>query len=149
MNNKTKILLVEDEATLAVIVRDTLKSQGFEVITADNGEQGLQMFFRERPDVVVADVMMPNMDGFEMVRRIRNKDVSTPVLFLTALSETEDVVRGFEAGANDYLRKPFGMLELIVRIKALAGRVFIPAEAPQEEPVEYVIGDYQLDTLKE
>lgn len=149
MNNKTKILLVEDEATLAVIVRDTLKLQGFEVITADNGEQGLQMFFRERPDVVVADVMMPNMDGFEMVRRIRNKDVSTPVLFLTALSETEDVVRGFEAGANDYLRKPFGMLELIVRIKALAGRVFIPAEAPQEEPVEYVIGNYQLDTLKE
>lgn len=149
MNNKTKILLVEDEATLAVIVRDTLKLQGFEVITADNGEQGLQMFFRERPDVVVADVMMPNMDGFEMVRRIRNKDVSTPVLFLTALSETEDVVRGFEAGANDYLRKPFGMLELIVRIKALAGRVFIPAEAPQEEPAEYVIGDYQLDTMKE
>ena len=75
MNNKTKILLVEDEATLAVIVRDTLKSQGFEVLTADNGEQGLQMFFREHPDVVVADVMMPNMDGFEMVRRIRNKDV--------------------------------------------------------------------------
>ena len=149
MNNNTKILLVEDEATLAVIIRDTLKSQGFEVITADNGEQGLQMFFRERPDVVVADVMMPNMDGFEMVRRIRNKDVSTPVLFLTALSETEDVVRGFEAGANDYLRKPFGMLELIVRIKALVSRVFISAEAPQEEPTKYVIGDYQLDTMKE
>ena len=149
MNNKTKILLVEDEATLAVIVRDTLKLQGFEVITADNGEQGLQMFFRERPDVVVADVMMPNMDGFEMVRRIRNKDVSTPVLFLTALSETEDVVRGFEAGANDYLRKPFGMLELIVRIKALVSRVFISTEAPQEEPTKYVIGDYQLDTMKE
>ena len=71
MSNKTKILLVEDEATLAVIVRDTLKSQGFEVLTADNGERGLQLFFHERPDVVVADVMMPNMDGFEMVRRIR------------------------------------------------------------------------------
>ena len=149
MNNKTKILLVEDETTLAVIIRDTLKSQGFQVVTADNGEQGLQMFFREHPDVVVADVMMPNMDGFEMVRRIRNKDVTTPVLFLTALSETEDVVRGFEAGANDYLRKPFGMLELIVRIKALAGRIFIPVETPQEEPTTYVIGDYQLDTMKE
>ena len=149
MSNKTKILLVEDEATLAVIIRDTLKSQDFEVLTADNGEQGLQMFFREHPDVVVADVMMPNMDGFEMVRRIRNKDVTTPVLFLTALSETEDVVREFEAGANDYLRKPFGMLELIVRIKALAGRIFIPVETPQEEPTTYVIGDYQLDTMKE
>ena len=150
MSNKTKILLVEDEATLAVIVRDTLKSQGFEVITADNGERGLQLFFHERPDVVVADVMMPNMDGFEMVRRIRNKDVTTPVLFLTALSETEDVVRGFEAGANDYLRKPFGMLELIVRIKALAGRTFVSRDNPREDmSTQHVIGDYQLDTMKE
>ena len=150
MSNKTKILLVEDEATLAFIIRDTLKSQDFEVLTADNGEQGLQMFFREHPDVVVADVMMPNMDGFEMVKRIRNKDVTTPILFLTALSETEDVVRGFEAGANDYLRKPFGMLELIVRIKALVGRAFVPHDIPHDDsPTQYVIGDYQLDTMKE
>ena len=150
MSNKTKILLVEDEATLAVIVRDTLKSQGFEVLTADNGERGLQLFFHERPDVVVADVMMPNMDGFEMVRRIRNKDVATPVLFLTALSETEDVVRGFEAGANDYLRKPFGMLELRVRIKARAGRTFVSRDIPREDmSTQHVIGDYQLDTMKE
>ena len=150
MTKQIKILLVEDEATLAIIIRDTLNSQGFQVITAENGERGLQLFFHERPDVVVADVMMPNMDGFEMVRRIRNKDVSTPVLFLTALSETEDVVRGFEAGANDYLRKPFGMLELIVRIKALVGRAFIPHDIPHDDsPTQYVIGDYQLDTMKE
>ncbi|MGN0282428.1 MAG: response regulator transcription factor [Prevotella sp.] len=150
MNSATKVLLVEDETTLAVIIRDTLKSQGFQVMTADNGEHGLQIFFRERPDVVVADVMMPNMDGYEMVRRIRSKDITTPILFLTALSETEDVVRGFESGANDYLRKPFGMLELIVRIKALVGRAFIPSKTSrEEEPTKYVIGDYQLDTLKE
>ena len=150
MTKQIKILLVEDEATLAIIIRDTLNSQGFQVITAENGERGLQLFFHERPDVVVADVMMPNMDGFEMVRRIRNKDVSTPVLFLTALSETEDVVRGFEAGANDYLRKPFGMLELIVRIKALVGRAFVPHDIPHDDsPTQYVIGDYQLDTMKE
>ena len=150
MDNETKILLVEDEATLAIIIRDTLRSQGFQVISTDNGELGLQMFFREQPDVVVADVMMPNMDGFEMVRRIRSKDITTPILFLTALSETEDVVRGFEAGANDYLRKPFGMLELIVRIKALVGRAFLQAETTRsEEPTQYVIGDYQLDTMKE
>lgn len=150
MNNGTKILLVEDETTLAVIIRDTLKSQSFQVITADNGEQGLQLFFREHPDVVVADVMMPHMDGYEMVRRIRSKDISTPILFLTALSETEDVVRGFEMGANDYLRKPFGMLELIVRIKALVGRAFISSHvSPEEEPTKYIIGDYLLDTMKE
>ena len=150
MTKQIKILLVEDEATLAIIIRDTLNSQGFKVITAENGERGLQLFFHERPDVVVADVMMPNMDGFEMVKRIRNKDVTTPILFLTALSETEDVVRGFEAGANDYLRKPFGMLELIVRIKALVGRAFIPHDIPRDDsPTQYVIGDYQLDTMKE
>ena len=150
MTKQIKILLVEDEATLAIIIRDTLKSQGFQVITAENGERGLQLFFHERPDVVVADVMMPNMDGFEMVKRIRNKDVTTPILFLTALSETEDVVRGFEAGANDYLRKPFGMLELIVRIKALVGRAFVPHDIPHDDsPTQYVIGDYQLDTMKE
>ena len=150
MTKQIKILLVEDEATLAIIIRDTLNSQGFQVITAENGERGLQLFFHERPDVVVADVMMPNMDGFEMVKRIRNKDVTTPILFLTALSETEDVVRGFEAGANDYLRKPFGMLELIVRIKALVGRAFIPHDIPHDDsPTQYVIGDYQLDTMKE
>ena len=150
MMKQIKILLVEDEATLAIIIRDTLNSQGFQVITAENGERGLQLFFHERPDVVVADVMMPNMDGFEMVKRIRNKDVTTPILFLTALSETEDVVRGFEAGANDYLRKPFGMLELIVRIKALVGRAFVPHDIPHDDsPTQYVIGDYQLDTMKE
>ena len=150
MTKQIKILLVEDEATLAIIIRDTLNSQGFQVITAENGERGLQLFFHERPDVVVADVMMPNMDGFEMVKRIRNKDVTTPILFLTALSETEDVVRGFEAGANDYLRKPFGMLELIVRIKALVGRAFVPHDIPHDDsPTQYVIGDYQLDTMKE
>ena len=150
MMKQIKILLVEDEATLAIIIRDTLNSQGFQVITAENGERGLQLFFHERPDVVVADVMMPNMDGLEMVKRIRNKDVTTPILFLTALSETEDVVRGFEAGANDYLRKPFGMLELIVRIKALVGRAFVPHDITHDDnPTQYVIGDYQLDTMKE
>ncbi len=150
MNSETKILLVEDEATLATIIRDTLRSQGFQVMTASNGEQGLQMFFHKQPDIVVADVMMPKMDGYEMVRRIRSKDVATPILFLTALSETEDVVKGFETGANDYLRKPFGMLELIVRIKALIGRAFVvPATPRQEEPTTYIIGDYQLDTMKE
>ena len=150
MMKQIKILLVEDEATLAIIIRDTLNSQGFQVITAENGEHGLQLFFHERPDVLVADVMMPNMDGFEMVKRIRNKDVTTPILFLTALSETEDVVRGFEAGANDYLRKPFGMLELIVRIKALVGRAFVPRDIPQDElPIKFVSGDYQLDSMME
>ena len=113
------VLLVEDEQTL----------------------EGLQCFFHEKPDVLVADVMMPRMDGFEMVRRIRRSDAVTPVLFLTARSAVNDVVEGFELGANDYLKKPFGMQELIVRIKALAGRVLSPTQPPRAQAL-FEIGDY-------
>jgi CheY-like chemotaxis protein len=84
--NKIKVLLVEDETSLAMILSDTLEAQGFEMRTAHDGEEGLRMFDDQKPDVLVADVMMPKMDGFEMVRRIRKTDSRTPVLFLTARS---------------------------------------------------------------
>ena len=112
--DKIKVLLVEDEQTLAMIIKDTLEGQNFIIHTAADGEEGLRMFFDLRPDVLVADVMMPRMDGFEMVRHIRQTDKRTPVLFLTARSSINDVVEGFELGANDYLKKPFGMQELSV-----------------------------------
>ena len=99
------------------------------------------MFFDLRPDVLVADVMMPRMDGFEMVRHIRQTDKRTPVLFLTARSSINDVVEGFELGANDYLKKPFGMQELIVRIKALVGKAFTFREEPKKEETCFEIGD--------
>lgn len=135
------VLLVEDEQTLAMIIKDTLEGQGFRIHLAKDGEEGLQCFFHEKPDVLVADVMMPRMDGFEMVRRIRRSDAVTPVLFLTARSAVNDVVEGFELGANDYLKKPFGMQELIVRIKALAGRVLSPTQPPRAQAL-FEIGDY-------
>ena len=135
------VLLVEDEQTLAMIIKDTLEGQGFRIRLAKDGEEGLQCFFHEKPDVMVADVMMPRMDGFEMVRRIRRSDAVTPVLFLTARSAVNDVVEGFELGANDYLKKPFGMQELIVRIKALAGRVLSPTQPPRTQTL-FEIGDY-------
>ena len=125
--DKIKVLLVEDEQTLAMIIKDTLEGQNFIIHTAADGEEGLRMFFDLRPDVLVADVMMPRMDGFEMVRHIRQTDKRTPVLFLTARSSINDVVEGFELGANDYLKKPFGMAELIVRIKDLLNKIFVPA----------------------
>ena len=135
------ILLVEDESTLATIIKDTLEGQGFRIRLAKDGEEGLQSFFREKPDVLVADVMMPRMDGFEMVRRLRKTDKRTPVLFLTARSAINDVVEGFELGANDYLKKPFGMQELIVRIKALLGRAIRTEDSPAR-PEVYEIGAY-------
>ena len=145
---RINVLLVEDETNLALIIKDTLEGQDFNIHTASNGEEGLRLFFDIRPDVLVADVMMPRMDGFEMVRRIRQTDRRTPVLFLTARSAVNDVVEGFELGANDYLKKPFGMQELIVRIKALVGRACSYTSPVQEEQSLYEIGNYQLDVRR-
>ncbi len=136
---KDRILLVEDDSTLSMIVSETLQRDGFEVMTAGDGEDGLEKFTRYGADLIIADVMMPRMDGFEMGRRIRQIDRNVPLLFLTAKSEIDDIVEGFELGGNDYLKKPFKMLELIVRIKALLRR------NGKEEDNHFEIGDYTLD----
>lgn len=142
---KIRVLLVEDEQTLAMIIKDTLEEQEFIITTAGNGEEGLRKFFEQKPDVLVADVMMPRMDGFEMVRRIRQSDKVTPILFLTARSAINDVVEGFELGANDYLKKPFGIQELIIRIKALMGKAFLFTENKVANHFE--IGSYLFDPV--
>ena len=126
-----KILLVEDEKTLVQIVSETLRSKGFTVETAYDGAEGLKRFFEVRPDVLIADVMMPKTDDH------------TPVLFLTAKSTPDDVVTGFELGANDYLKKPFAIQELIVRIKALMGKAYM-TERLEPEQNEYTLGDYRF-----
>ena len=143
--NEITVLLVEDEVTLAMIIKDTLEESGFTIHTAGDGEEGLHLFFELRPEVLVADVMMPKMDGFEMVRRIRQTDKQTPVLCLTARSAINDVVEGFELGANDYLKKPFGMQELIIRIKALMGKAFSFTE--QKPSSRFEIGSYLFDPV--
>lgn len=129
INGKYRVLLVEDERMLAEILSDTLGDRKFDVTLAYDGAQALE-YLRERSfDVIVTDVMMPVMDGFTLVKKLRKEGCSTPVLFLTARSATEDVVKGFETGGNDYLKKPFAIDELIVRINALAARGASPAEA--------------------
>lgn len=117
-----KILFVEDEKDLTLIVADTLRGQGYDIITAADGIEGLEKFKAEAADIVVADVMMPKMDGFTMAKEIRKLSPTVPLLFLTAKSTIDDVEEGFEIGANDYLKKPFELRELIVRIKALLRR---------------------------
>jgi two-component system response regulator TrcR len=123
-----------------MIISDTLRDEGFDVVQAYDGNQGLSSMRVHHPDVVIADVMMPNMDGFEMVRQMRRTDKTTPVLFLTARSSTDDLVAGFKLGANDYLKKPFKMQELIIRVKALAGRA-MQLETPSLVKV-YEIGSF-------
>jgi len=146
MNETINILLAEDERTLAMIIKDTLDGQGFDVTIASDGEEALRLYGTSKPDVLVADVMMPRLDGYELVRRIRKTDRQTPVIFLTARSAVGDVVHGFEMGANDYLKKPFGMQELIVRIKALLGRACTITPQPIETD-RFTIGQYLFDAV--
>lgn len=133
---RNKILLVEDESDLALIVSDTLREQGYDVLTAGNGITGLDRFKAEGADLIVADVMMPKMDGFKMAKEIRKLSPTVPLLFLTAKSTIDDIEEGFEIGANDYLKKPFELRELIVRIKALLRR------ANRQEEIKYELGRY-------
>lgn len=110
---KDKILLVEDDSTLSFIIQDALTREGFDVECAPNGEAGLKMFGKSSPDIIVADVMMPKMDGFEMVRLIRLTSPAVPVLFLTARTALDDVVKGFELGATTIYANHFRYLNLL------------------------------------
>ncbi|MHA4810165.1 response regulator transcription factor [Flavitalea flava] len=113
---KIKLLYVEDESFLGKIVKESLESRGFEVWMENDGARVMPAFSKIQPDVCILDIMLPNMDGFEIAEAIRNINTGIPILFLTARAGTEDVVKGFNLGGNDYIRKPFSMEELIVRI---------------------------------
>jgi len=117
--SKTKVLYVEDELFLGKIVRESLESRGFEVVMEGDGAKVLDLFKKSKPDICVLDIMLPNKDGFMIADEIRGLDEDVPIIFLTAKTQTEDVVKGFSLGGNDYLRKPFSMEELIVRIQNL------------------------------
>ena len=116
---KIKILYVEDELFLGKIVKESLVSRGFEVAMESDGAKVLALFKAWQPDVCVLDEMLPNKDGFEIAEEIRQVDEQVPIVFLTAKTQTDDLVKGFTIGGNDYIRKPFSMEELIVRIQNL------------------------------
>ncbi|MEI2740802.1 MAG: response regulator transcription factor [Chitinophagaceae bacterium] len=115
----TKVLYVEDELFLGKIVRESLESRGFDVTMESDGAKVMDQFKTLKPDICVLDVMLPNKDGFTIADEIRELDEEVPIIFLTAKTQTEDVVKGFSLGGNDYIRKPFSMEELIVRIQNL------------------------------
>lgn len=117
-----KVLLVEDEAILAAVVKETLDARGFELTIASNGVEGWSFFNNNKPDICVIDVMMPRKDGFSLVEDIRKVDELIPIIFLTAKTQTADVIKGLEIGADDYMKKPFSMEELILRLKSLNRR---------------------------
>lgn len=139
-----KILLAEDELALGIIVKESLETRGFEVIFCEDGEIAQQQYEQHKPELLVLDVMMPKKDGFTLVKEIRKHNETIPIIFLTAKSRTEDVVEGFGYGANDYLKKPFSMEELIVRIQALLKR-----DHGKESTAELNIGQYLFNPAKQ
>lgn len=139
-----QLLLIEDETDLGLIIADNLQSAEYEVKHCTDGEQGLALFHQLKPAIVILDVMLPGMDGFSIAKKIREIDSETPILFLTARTQTADVVNAFELGANDYLRKPFSLEELKVRINALAQR-----NQWQHQKRFLKIGDYIMDGMRQ
>lgn len=142
---KTKVLYVEDEIFLAKIVSETLQSRGYDVVLESDGGKAMDQFTKEKPDVCVLDIMLPNKDGFAIADEIRDKDEQVPIIFLSAKSQTSDVINGFKTGANDYIRKPFSIEELIVRVENVLKR----KNVTPEETDEVKIGEYTFNTRRQ
>ena len=141
------ILYVEDEESLGFIVSDSLEERGYNVIFKKDGEEGWDAFCKQKPDICVLDVMMPKKDGLTLATDIRAVDKDVPIIFLTAKSQPSDVVKGFELGADDYLKKPFSIEELIVRINA---RLTKNTNSSDEKlPTELIVGKYTFNTVKQ
>jgi DNA-binding response OmpR family regulator len=144
MSKPIKILLAEDEPALGQIIKESLETRNFEVILCENGQIAFDKYKSESPEVLVLDVMMPKKDGFTLAKEIREIDEAIPIIFLTAKSQTADVVEGFTIGGNDYLKKPFSMEELIVRIHNLISRTDV-----QKTSEILTINDYIFDFPKQ
>ncbi len=141
---KTKILVVEDDPHILLGLEEVLKSDGFEVATCNRGDQALEVFTAHRPGLVLLDVMLPGLSGYDICKQLRAKRVTTPILMLTAKGQEIDKVVGLDLGADDYVTKPFGVRELLARIHALLRRGSA-APAPALPDTEFCIGDATID----
>ncbi len=144
MSKLTSILLAEDEPALGQIIKESLETRNFIVHLCEDGVQAYETYQHAKPELLVLDVMMPKKDGFTLAKEIRLEDETIPILFLTAKSQTHDVVEGFTIGGNDYLKKPFSMEELIVRIKNLLNR-----KALQQHTEVLKFGQFTFDFPKQ
>ena len=140
-----KILVVDDEASIVTMLAYNLKKEGYDVVTAEDGEVALEKFESENPDLLLLDIMMPKMDGYEVCRKIREKS-NVPIIILTARADEVDKVVGLEMGADDYVTKPFGNRELIARVKANLRRSDIaPVTNNEKDGNNQVYGDLNID----
>jgi len=145
MNDTLKhILLVEDEDSLAVGLEFNLREEGYRISRAKDGRQALEMVFSEKFDLIILDIMIPHVDGFEVARRVREKDVQIPILMLTARSGVKDRIKGLETGADDYLPKPFHLEELLLRVQGMLRRKQWYSNSVDQLP-EYEFGKNHID----
>ncbi|TKC08888.1 response regulator transcription factor [Pedobacter frigoris] len=149
MKQEPKILLVEDEITLGLIIKDSLETRGFKVIHVTDGNLAYAAYTNEKPNLIVLDVMLPAVNGFTVAEKIRLENKHTPILFLTARTMPHDVLNGYMAGGNDYLKKPFDMEELIVRIKVLLNQNRLLENEQSDKNSGVVdIGKYTYDMMR-
>ncbi|HNP47816.1 MAG TPA: response regulator transcription factor [Bacteroidia bacterium] len=144
---KTKILYVEDEPFLGKVVRETLEFRGYDVHLQTDGNKVMDSFANFQPEICILDVMLPGIDGFQLAKMIRQMQPQLPIIFLTAKSQTEDLVKGFEHGGTDYIRKPFSVEELIVRVENQL-RLLNPATSVTGTQEKILLGKMEFYPLK-
>lgn len=147
MADKTKILLVEDDFNLGLVIQDFLSLEGYQVHLCRDGKEGLQKFNKNNYDLCLLDVMLPEKDGFSIAEDIRKVNLEVPIVFLTAKSLPEDKVKGFKAGGDDYITKPFNNEEFLLRIKAILKRTAGTVIEEDENKGVYELGDYKFDSI--
>jgi DNA-binding response OmpR family regulator len=140
-----RILIVEDELPMRTALEDVLRGEGYRILTANDGESGLKRAISEKPDLILLDIMMPRLDGYAVCAELRRRSNSVPVLMLTAKGQVEDRVEGLDAGADDYLVKPFSTEELLARVRALLRRAARHAQAP----AVLKLGEVQIDLARQ
>src|SRR5438445_2030632 len=145
MGMNQRLLIVEDELPMRTALKDCLEAEGYRVLTAADGELGLERVLTEKPDLVLLDIMLPKLDGFALCAELRRLALNVPVLMLTAKGQVQDRVTGLDAGADDYLVKPFSTDELLARVRALLRRTRRTGHAP----TALKLGEVRIDLLKQ
>jgi DNA-binding response OmpR family regulator len=141
----TRILIIEDDPVIVRGLKDTLEDESFEVLTAADGGDGYDKIVRGQPDLIILDLMLPKLGGFDLCRRVRSEGIPTPILILTARGEEADRVKGLDLGADDYVVKPFSLLELLARVRALLRRPPPASSAPKALAETLKFGDVVID----
>ncbi|MGB1295494.1 MAG: response regulator transcription factor [Flavobacteriales bacterium] len=143
-----RVLMAEDEESLGDLVVESLSNKGFVMTWAKDGKEALDLLLKNTYDLVILDVMMPKKDGFEVAKAFREFNAQTPIIFLTSKSQANDVVQGFTIGGNDYLKKPFKIAELVIRMKNLLSQINVSQNKKQEQTI-FALGQFKYNTVKQ